>query len=210
MENEMEYQMEQVKGEDFVGGPSLGVLIGLIVALCLGIVAIFTMLGVVIGQNQGEKSDKVWEYVQNESGQEVRYNLRLLDQSERQEDDVYSWLVGNQTGAEETAYWLYRQDSDEYVLYLPEQDRVNTREDITVTEEEDPDGETALVIRFRTAEEAEEITPETQLFVFRTLSENWRGLRVRVILDGREKDVEQHTSKGGEIYTTDEWYIGRF
>lgn len=189
---------------------SLGVLIALILALCLGIVAIFTMLGMVIGQNQGEKSDKVWEYVQNESGQEVRYNLRMLDKAERQEDDVYSWLVGNQNWSEGDAFWLYRQDSDEYVLYLPEQDRVTTRKELTVTEELDPDGETALVLRIRTAEEAEEITPETQLFVFRTMSENWRGLRVRVVLDGREKNVEQMTSKGGEIYTTDEWYIGRF
>lgn len=187
---------------------SLGVLIALILALCLGIIAVFTMLGMLIPQ--GEKSDKVWEYVQNESGQEVRYNLRTLDQAERQENDVFSWLTGAQNWGEEDVYWLYRQDSDEYVLYLPTQDRVITREDITVTEETDPDGEIALVIRVRTAEEAEEIEPETQLMVLRTLSENWRGLRVRVIQDGREKTVNQMTSKGDALYTTDEWYIGRF
>ncbi len=186
----------------------LWVLIALIAAMCLGIVGVFTMLGMVIDQE--EKSDKVWEYVQNESGQEVRYNLRMLDQAERQETDVLSWLTGAQNWSEDDVYWLYRQDSDEYVLYLPTQDRVTTGEDITVTEETDPDGEIALVLRIRTAEDAEETTPETQLFVLRTLSENWRGLRLRVIQDGREKTVNQMTSKGKALYTTDEWYIGRF
>ena len=59
----------------------LWLLIALIAFLCLSIVGVFTMLGMVI--DQGEKSDKVWEYVQNESGQEVRYNLRTLEQAER-------------------------------------------------------------------------------------------------------------------------------
>lgn len=208
MENEMEYQVESQKGEDFVGGPSMGVLIALIAALCLGVIGIFAMLGILIPQE--EKSDKVWTYVQNEDGQEVRYNLRTLDQAERQETDVLSWLTGSQNWSEEDVYWLYRQDSDEYVLYLPTQDRVTTKDEITVTEETDPDGEVALVIRVRTAEKAEKVTPETQLFVLRTMSENWRGLRVRVIQDGREKTVNQMTSKGDELYTTDEWYIGRF
>ena len=186
----------------------LWLLIALIAFLCLSIVGVFTMLGMVI--DQGEKSDKVWEYVQNESGQEVRYNLRTLDQAERQETDVFSWLSGTQDWGEDDVYWLYRQDSDEYVLYLPTQDRVTTRDDITVTEEQDPDGEIALVVRVRTAEQAEETVPETQLLVLRSLSENWRGLRVRVIHDGREKTVNQMTSKGDTLYTTDEWYIGRF
>lgn len=187
---------------------SIGVLVALIIALCLGIIGVFTMLGVLIPQDG--KTDKVWEYVQNESGQEVRYNLRMLDQSERQETDVLSWLSAANNADEDSVYWLYRQDSDEYVLYLPQQDRVTEKADLTVTEETDPDGEIALVIRVRTAEQAEEISPETQLFVIRTLSENWRGLRVRVIQDGREKEVYQLTSKGDELYTTDEWYIGRF
>ena len=113
----------------------LWLLIALIAFLCLSIVGVFTMLGMVI--DQGEKSDKVWEYVQNESGQEVRYNLRTLDQAERQETDVFSWLSGTQDWGEDDVYWLYRQDSDEYVLYLPTQDRVTTRDDITVTEEQE-------------------------------------------------------------------------
>lgn len=187
---------------------SIGVLVALIIALCLGIIGVFTMLGVLIPQDG--KSDRVWEYVQNESGQEVRYNLRMLDQSERQETDIVSWLTQAQNREEDSVYWLYRQDSDEYVLYLPTQDRVTGREEITVTEETDPDGEIALVIRVRTAEDAEEIAPEVQLMVLRTMSENWRGLRVRVIQDGREKTVHQLTSKGDELYSTDEWYIGRF
>lgn len=196
MENEVKKEMP------------LWMLIALVAALCLGIIGIFAMLGVLIPQD--EKSDKVWEYVQNESGQEVRYNLRMLDQSERQETDVLTWLTEAQAWEDDSVYWLYRQDSDEYVLYLPTQDRVTGKEDLTVTEETDPDGEIALVIRIRTAEEAEEIVPETQLFVLRTLSENWRGLRVRVIQDGREKEVYKLTSKGDELYSTEEWYIGRF
>lgn len=205
---EMEVQNKEVP---------LAVLIGLIIALTLGVIGVFTMLGVLIPQE--EKSDKIWEYVQNESGQEVRYNLRMLDEQEFSGKDIQNWLeeIGFQRAKEsnleqldQTVYWLYRQDSDEYVLYLPTQDRVTGKDEITVTEETDPDGEIALVIRVRTAEDAEKTAPETQLFVLRTLSENWRGLRVRVIQDGREKTLEQMTSKGDELYTTDEWYIGRF
>ena len=53
------------------------------------------------------------------------------------------------------------------------------------------------------------MTPEEQLFSLKTQSDWWRGIRVKVILDGREKDVCKLASKEEKLYSTEELYIGR-
>ena len=79
-----------------------------------------------------------------------------------------------------------------------------------VAEEADLSGEVTLVIRARTAEDSEQIVPEEQLFAIKTNSETWRGIRLSIILDGREKEVRKLVAKDGGLYSTEEVYIGRF
>ena len=81
---------------------------------------------------------------------------------------------------------------------------------MTATEERDEDGEYTLVLRARTPEESAEVDPEEQLVCFATQSESWRGIRVQVILDGREQVVYKLASQGDSLYSTEELYIGRF
>ena len=89
-------------------------------------------------------------------------------------------------------------------------ERILLKGNLTVTEEADISGEVTMVIRARTAEDSEQITPEEQLFAIKTNSSAWRGIRVSVILDGREKDVKKLVAKDGKLYSTEEVYIGRF
>ena len=111
--------------------------------------------------------------------------------------------------ADEQVFWLYRQDVDEYVLYMPEQDRQLQHGDITVREEKGEDGQVTLVIRLRTPEGAEQVEPKEQLLSFSTTSVKWNGIRLSIILDGREQGIYVLTSKGNDLFTTAESYIGR-
>ena len=54
-----------------------------------------------------------------------------------------------------------------------------------------------------------DLAPEETLYCFATTSDSWNGIRVRVILDGREQEVRKLTSIGDRLYSTEETYIGR-
>ena len=181
-----------------------------IIALCLVILAlvasvllIFKGLEIVMPD---QWAAQIWDDMQAERGESF-YDLRMIQQEEAEAfeaKDIQKWLVFAQSGESgETAYWLYRQDSAEYVLYLPEQDRVLLNEDLSATEEKMPDGRTTLVLRGRTPEKSEEIAPEQQLFCIKSESVAWDGQRVKVILDGREQTVVQSSSQGGKLYSAD-------
>ncbi|MGI5963466.1 MAG: hypothetical protein ACOX7N_07110 [Lawsonibacter sp.] len=190
--------------------PILG-LIGLIILLFVGIKLVFAWLGAAMPKPETE-----WEWLTNQGGQETAYALRLLSEEERQSKEIQRWLsaaeeqLAEAEAPEDRAFWLYRQDQDQYVLYLPGQDRLLTSTSITATEERGEDGEYTLVLRARTPEESEEVVAEEQLLCFATQSESWRGIRIRVILDGREQEVYKLVSKGDGLYSTEEVYIGRF
>ena len=178
--------------------PLLG-WVAILAALVLGVIGIFAMLERVM--------PKEWEaQIWTESPSNSAYEVRMLEEDESQEKDVRAWL--ERTGGD-GAFWLYRKDRDEYVLYLPRQDRTLELTDLSFDEETDTDGETVLVLRARTAEDSREVDPVTQLFCCRTHSERWKGIRVRVILDGREKEVHKLVSVGDAVYSTEEVYIGR-
>jgi len=178
--------------------------IAILVALVVGVVLIFAMLEMVMPK---QWSAQIWDEMTVEKGQSGTYFMRMLPEEEQESKEIRTWL--ERAEEENTAYWLYRQESDEYVLYLPQQDREMMLEDLTVSEEKDEDGEINLIIRARTAEDSEEVEPEEQLFCIRTQSESWRGIRIKVVLDGREKDVSKLVSKGDKLYSTEEVYIGR-
>ena len=178
--------------------------IAILVALVVGVVLIFAMLEMVMPK---QWSAQIWDEMTVEKGQSGTYFMRMLPEEEQESKEIRTWL--ERAEEENTAYWLYRQESDEYVLYPPQQDREMMLEDLTVSEEKDEDGEINLIIRARTAEDSEEVEPEEQLFCIRTQSESWRGIRIKVVLDGREKDVSKLVSKGDKLYSTEEVYIGR-
>ena len=178
--------------------------IAILVALVVGVVLIFAMLEMVMPK---QWDAQIWDEMTVEKGQSGTYFMRMLTEEEQESREIRGWL--ERSGEVDGVYWLYRQESDEYVLYLPQQDRVMTLEDLTVSEEQDEDGEINLIIRARTAEESQEVEPEEQLFCIRTDSESWRGIRLKVVLDGREKDVSKLVSKGDKLYSTEEVYIGR-
>ena len=178
--------------------------IAILAALVVGVILIFAMLEMVMPK---QWSAQVWDEMTVEKGQSGTYFMRMLTEEERESKEIRIWL--ERADEEDCACLLYRQENDEYVLYLPQQDRVLTLGDVTVSEEKDEDGETNLIIRARTAENSEEIDPEEQLFCIRTDSKDWRGIRIKVVLDGREKDVEKLVSKGDKLYSTEEVYIGR-
>ena len=188
-------------------------LIALIVVLMVCVRLIFDGLEAVLPQPE----PSLYTQLNNEKGQPAAYGARLLGEDERQAGDIQEWLEssrdwvsGESADAEHSAFWLYRQGADEYVLYLPGQDRALSAADLTAAEEKDEDGEITLVLRARTPENGGEAVPEEQLFAFQTQSEQWRGIRVKVILDGRERHVYKLTStKLGQLYSLDEMYIGR-
>ena len=191
---------------------SLGFWLAMLAALTIGIIGLFALLKATL-PNSWEA--QIWDEMTVEKTAEGSYQMRMLDERERDEKVVLSWLMGvglesDLSKVEGRAYWLYMQEEDYYVLYLPGQDRVLGLQDMTVTEEADTNGEVTLVIRARTAEDSEQIVPEEQLFAIRTNSSAWRGIRVSVILDGREKIVEKRVAKDGRLYSIEEVYIGRF
>ena len=195
---------------------SLGFWLAVLAALTIGIIGLFALLKATL-PNSWEA--QIWDEMTVEKTAEGSYQMRMLDEGERTDGDVRLWmdkvlldraLVSDLSTLKDKVYWLYLQEEDYYVLYLPEQDRVLSLQDMTVTEEADLSGEVTLVIRARTAEDSEQIVPEEQLFAIKTNSSAWRGIRVSVILDGREKSVEKLVAKDGKLYSPEEVYIGRF
>lgn len=183
-------------------------LIALIAVLFIGVKVIFAGLGAMLPQEESSR----YTMLTDENGQTSAYGVRLLTEEEIQTNEIQKWLDNAQeenSSREHSAFWLCRMDDDEYILCLPEQDRTLSAADITATEEKDEDGEISLVLRFRTPEDGAEASPEEQLFSFKTRSDWWRGIRIKVILDGREKDVYKLASKGDKLYSTEELYIGR-
>ena len=195
---------------------SLAFWLVVLAVLTIGVIGLFGLLKVTL-PNSWEA--QIWDEMTVEKTAEGSYQMRMLDEGERAEGDVRLWmdkvflnraLVSDLGTLKDKAYWLYLQEEDYYVLYLPEQDRVLTVRDLTVTEEADLSGEVTLVIRARTAEDSKQIVPKEQLFAIKTNSSAWRGIRVSVILDGREKSVEKLVAKDGSLYSAEEVYIGRF
>ena len=195
---------------------SLGFWLAVLAALTIGIIGLFALLKATL-PNSWEA--QIWDEMTVEKTAEGSYQMRMLDERECTDGDVRLWmdqvlfdraLVSDLSALKDKVYWQYLQEEDYYVLYLPEQDRVLTVRDLTVTEEADTGGEVTLVIRGRTAEGSEQIVPEEQLFAIKTNSGAWRGIRLSVILDGREKDVNKLVAKDGKLFTAEEVYIGRF
>ncbi len=174
-----------------------------ILALMLGVGMMFKGLEAVI---PNEWDAQVWDDMHTEKGATALYDLRMIQEEELQSvnsQDINKWLDYAQRQEMEAVYWLYRQDSGEYVLYLPEQDRVLKNKDLSATEEIMPDGRMSLVVRGRTPEKSEAIVPEQQLFCMKSDSPEWDGQRVRIILDGREQKVIQSTAQGDRVYSAD-------
>ena len=174
-----------------------------ILALMLGVMLMFKGLEAVI-PNQWDA--QVWDDMYTEKGATALYDLRMIQSEELERiesKDINKWLAYAQNQEEEAVYWLYRQDSGEYVLYLPGQDRVLLNADLSATEEKMPDGRMTLVVRARTPEQSETIVPEQQLFCMKSDSQEWDGQRVRVILDGREQTVIQSSAQGNRVYAAD-------
>ena len=195
---------------------SLGFWVAVLAVLTIGVIGLFALLKVAL-PNSWEA--QIWDEMTVEKTAEGSYQMRMLDERERTDGDVKLWmdkvfferaLVSDLGMLKDKVYWLYLQEEDYYVLYLPEQDRVLSLQDLTVAEEADLSGEVTLVIRARTAEDSRQIVPEEQLFAIKTNSGAWRGIRVSVILDGREKAVEKLVAKDGGLYSAEEVYIGRF
>lgn len=186
-------------------------LVALIAVLVFGVRLIFDGLETVIPQPDPDP----FTVLNDESGRPSPYGIRLLGEEERQTQDIRTWLEsvremsGDNADKEYDTFWLYRQDTDEYILYLPDQDRALAAADVTATEETAEDGVIVLVLRARTPENGEEVVPEEQLLCIRTESEQWNGIRVKVILDGREQQVYKLASQENQIYSTEELYIGR-
>lgn len=180
-------------------------LIALILVFFVSIKLIFAGLDNMLP----EEEVSPYTVLSTEKGGESDYWLRLLTEEERQAKDVQAWLERAEEDAEDGAFWLCRMDSGEYLLYLPEQDRVLADTDLTATEERDEDGEITLVLRARTGEKSESVEPEEQLLCLATQSPSWKGVRLKVVLDGREQPVHKLVSQGGKLYSTEEVYIGR-
>lgn len=196
------------------GKKDLAVILGLVVLIAvLGASVCLIFAGLEAMAPQPEPS--LFTALNDQSGRPSPYGMRLLTEEERQARDVGTWLksakemAGDRVDKEHDAFWLCRQDTDVYILYLPDQDRVLTAADVTATEETAEDGVVVLVLRARTPEGGEEVVPEEQLLYFQTDSKNWNGIRIQVILDGREQQVYKLAAKGDRIYSTEELYIGR-
>ena len=180
--------------------PILG-YVALIVVLFIGIKVVFAGLGRAIPKTEDVQPQ--FTALDNREGQQVSYGLRLLTDEEAQSDEVRQWL-GNAG-----AYWLVRLEEDDYLLCLPGQDRSLSASSFTATEERDPDGMIALVLRVRTPETGESVEPGSQLFCLRTQSNQWQGVRLRIIVDGREQAVNKLAEQNGQLYSTEEVYVGR-
>lgn len=195
----MEENKSNVSDKKLIIGLSLLVLV-----LVAGVMLIFKGLEAALPD---QWDAQIWDNMYTANGGTAVYDLRMLSAEELEaveSKDVRVWLeyAQNELG-EDQVFWLCRQDSQEYVLYLPEQDRVLENEDLSATEETMDDGRVTLVLRARTPEQSEEIAPEAQLFCVKSESKDWDGQRMKVILDGREQTVIQCTSKGNQVYSAD-------
>ena len=192
--------------------------IGMIAVLVAGAVGIFALLEQVVPTGwEGADAGSGWQALLSKDEGPTAYTMRTLSEKERGSGDVKKWLIASGDYAaqelggntQDQVFWLYRQDSDEYVLYMPQQDRALTWHDVIPAEEKDEDGQVTLVLRIRTPENAEQIVPREQLLAFYTSTTKWNGIRISVILDGRQQQVYTLTSKGDELFTAAESYIGR-
>ena len=187
---------------------TLPLYIALLVFLFVAVVGLFALLK---GMAPTSWEAQIWDTMTTEKVVGGTYQMRMLDERERDDKLIQTWLEKAADWEKDEAYWLYLMEEDYYVLYLPEQDRTLTLTDLTVSEQTEAGGtENTLVIRARTSEKSEQIAPEEQLFAIKTDSETWRGIRISVILDGREKDVQKLVAKDGKFFSTEEVYIGRF
>ncbi len=190
--------------------------IGMIALLTAAAIGIFALLGQV-APDGWEENTSYWHELLSPDGGPTAYQMRELGKQERDSVDIQRWMTASgdyivqelKGDSDEQVFWLYRQDLDEYVLYMPEQDRKVSSGDITVKEEKGEDGQVTLVIRIRTPEGAEQVEPKEQLLSFSTTSVKWNGIRLSIILDGREQNIYTLTSKGKDLFTTAESYIGR-
>ena len=190
--------------------------IGMIALLTAAAIGIFALLGQVAPDGWEENTSYWLELLSPDSGP-TAYQMRELGKQDRDSVDIQHWMTASgdyvvqelKGDSDEQVFWLYRQDTDEYVLYMPEQDRKVSSGDITVKEEKGEDGQVTLVIRIRTPEGAEQVEPKEQLLAFCTTSVKWNGIRLSIILDGREQNIYTLTSKGKDLFTTAESYIGR-
>lgn len=144
--------------------PILG-YVALIVVLFIGIKVVFAGLGRAIPKTEDVQPQ--FTALDNREGQQVSYGLRLLTDEEAQSEEVRKWLEQAQEQAEPDAgaYWLVRLEEDDYLLCLPGQDRSLSASSFTATEERDPDGMIALVLRVRTPETGESVEPGSQLIL---------------------------------------------
>ena len=109
------------------GGMSILAMILLIAGLFAGIKLVFWGIETSVGHTP----EDLYPPVAQENGRDSAYGMRLLTEEERKQSDVDVWLGQIESSTEEeepedTVYWLYRQAEDDYVLYLPEQDRTLT------------------------------------------------------------------------------------
>ena len=177
----------------------IGIMV-LILALFVGVTVMFSAMEKYM-PNQWDA--QVWDEMETVKGSGL-YSLRMIQKDEAEMADISKWLEYAEEQEEDgQVFWLNRQDRGEYVLYLPEQDRVLENADLTVSEEKMADGRVTMVLRARTPEKSEEIDAEEQLFCIKTDSEQWDGQRVKVILDGREQNVVQVNGQGEHLYTMD-------
>lgn len=177
----------------------IGIMV-LILALFVGVKVMFSAMEKYM-PNQWDA--QVWDEMETVKGSGL-YSLRMIQKDEAEMADISKWLEYAEEQEEDgQVFWLNRQDRGEYVLYLPEQDRVLENADLTVSEEKMADGRVTMVLRARTPEKSEEIDAEEQLFCIKTDSEQWDGQRVKVILDGREQNVVQVNGQGEHLYTMD-------
>ena len=181
---------EQKKGNWGILG-----LLALIVVLFIGVKITFAGLDLAIGPNQ---PDVIRQPLSTVSGGDSQWMLLTKDDKN---EEVTRWLEN--ADQEDQAYWLERQEAGEYVLYLPMQDRVIGVDDITVTQESGEDDSKALVLRIRTPEGSEE-TEDGQILVLQDYYSTWEGEQVRVVLDGRELEVQRCIATGGELYWSGE------
>lgn len=109
-------------------------------------------LGYVIPQDEGPEETGTWYQMYNEQGEAVRYTLREPGEIDLSAPDIAQWMEQAAGELEQTpetegvVFWLYRQDTDEYLLYLPDQDRSLLEGGLTASEETEEDSEVCLVL----------------------------------------------------------------
>ncbi len=176
----------------------VGVMALAVIALFIAVKFLFGMMDAVM---PSQWDAQVWDDMYDEKGNVSLIDLRMIPEEEFVHADIRFWMeVLGQETQEEQVFLLYRQELNEYVLYLPDQDRTLKNRDLSATEEMMPDGRVTLVLRARTAEESEMVVPEEQLFCIKSESKDWDGQRVRILVDGREKDVVRMSAIGSNIY----------